>query len=280
MQSLTKVGTLARRYFIDHQKRVRKFLILVPIHRPPNLLKFAIDSILYQTEKDYEIHIISDGAPEETTREILSLARRHRQISAHIFTKGKRNGEAYRDSIIRDSSASFVCQIADDDIWFPNHLSQIGRLLQTYDFGHTIQTEAAPGGMLRPLLGDISDPDTARKMINERFNIFGPTASGYRKDAYLKLKDGWTGAPPDVWSDLHMWRKFLSHGDIKCGSRFSFTNIHIAAPYHKGMSIHEREVVGKEWWVHASNPASLDDLIQGLTKHACISTDNDWWKME
>ena len=276
MPTKEKYRELARRFFVRTSRRRFKFLVLLPIHRPPNLLKFAVASVLNQTEQDFQLHIVSDGAPDETTQELLALAKQERRITSHIFTKGERNGEAYRDPIIRDTPSDIICQIADDDMWFPNHLCEIEQLLRVYEFGNTIQTDAAPGRMLAPHIGDISDPETASKMINQRYNVFGPTASGYRKDAYLKLKDGWTAAPEGIWTDLHMWRKFLSHGEIRCGTRFSFTNLHIAAPHHTDMTIDQREANNREWWQTVSDPAALDHLTQRLVKHSLLSPNIDW----
>jgi len=258
-------------FFIGGLKRDCTFLILLPIHRPPNLLKFAIASILNQTEQNYQLHIIGDGAPEETTHELLSLAKHDNRITSHIFAKGERNGEVYRDLIIRESRAKIICQIADDDIWFPHHLREIGCLLQDFDFGNTIQTEVAPNHCVHLQLGDISDKRTVSRMLNERFNVFGPTASGYRKEAYLKLDDGWTAAPLDIMSNLHMWRKFLRHDEIKCGTRFSFTNIHIGDLYYKKMTIEEREEANQDWLEVVSDVVAMNKLELSLFEHACLS---------
>lgn len=260
-------------YFIgSSRKRECTFLILLPIHRPPNLLKYAIESILNQTEQDYQLHIISDGAPEETTRELLALSKRDKRITSHNFAKGKRNGEEYRDPIIRESRAKIICQIADDDIWFPHHLREIGYLLQDFDFGNTIQTEVGPNHSISlPFSSDISDRNIIERMLNERYNVFGPTASGYLKEAYLKLDDGWTAAPLDIMSDLHMWRKFLRHKEIKCGTRLSFTSLHIGDRYYKELTIEEREAINQEWCNAVLNIDAMDKLMLDLFKHAYLS---------
>jgi glycosyltransferase involved in cell wall biosynthesis len=244
-----------------------RFLILLPITRPPDLLEFAVSSIQQQTEEDYEVHIISDGAPEETNCEIARLRDRDSRLTAHLFPKGKRNGEYYRDPIIRESRARYVCQIADDDIWFPDHLREIGKLLAGCDFGHTIQTEAAPGFKLMPRIGDIADPAIAQRMLNERFNIFGPTACGYTRSAYLQLETGWEAAPEEVWSDLFMWRKFLAHEGISRRSRFAFTNLHIAGPLRRALSLSERHAENSAWFKIVSDERKLDALKQCLFKH-------------
>ncbi|MEM9938621.1 MAG: glycosyltransferase family A protein [Pseudomonadota bacterium] len=253
-----------------------KFLILLPIHRPPEILPYAISSVMQQTEQDFQLHIISDGAPDETTDELIRVAKTDRRITAHIFPKGKRNGEAYRDPIIRETNADFVCQIADDDIWFPNHLSEVEQLLRNYDFGHTIQTLVTPDEGLKARIGDLSDPDTISKMLNREFNLFGPTASGYKVSAYLRLEEGWTAAPDDVWTDLFMWRKFLRQKGISTGSRWSFTNINLAASCQLEYSVEERAAINKEWWQTISDPDQLDDLIQALNKHLLVDRSSPW----
>lgn len=265
--------------FAGIRKTNPKFLVLLPIHRPSNLLRFAVNSVLNQTENDFELHIICDGAPNDTQNLAQSMARKNRKITAHIFQKDPGRGEIFRDLIIRESRADFVCQIADDYIWFPDHLSEIGKMLSTCDFGHTLQVEAAPQLRLLPLIGNLSDDETVKKMIFEAFNFFGPTASGYRWETYLKLEEGWTAAPPDVWPDLHMWRKFLRNDKIKRGTRLSFTNLHIARPHHEELSIEVREEINKEWWEWVSDPERLDLLKQKLLKHVFQPTGGSWLEL-
>jgi glycosyltransferase involved in cell wall biosynthesis len=249
------------------QPHAPRFLVLLPITRRPHLLEFAVASVLRQSEQDFELHIISDGAPRPTNLKIAALAGHDDRITAHVFPKGERNGEVYRDKIIRDSNARYVCQIGDDDIWFPDHLAQIARLLSECEFGHTIQTETAPAFRLLPLIGDIADMSISRRMMTERFNIFGPTACGYTREAYLKIDKGWEAAPAGIWSDLFMWRKFLAHPDIRCRSRLASTNLHISAFHHTGLTRGERRRVNRSWWDIVSDDARLARLRVFLSSH-------------
>ncbi len=242
------------------------FLILLPIHRPPDLLEFAIESVLNQSRQDFELHIVCDGAPASTLRVAAAWAHSDNRIFVHFHPKGEGHGEHYRDLAIRENPGRFVCQIADDDLWFPNHLAEIERLLEKVQFGHTIQIQVESDGKMWPIAGDLSDPQTVSKMLAEHFNIFGPTAAGYRRDTYLDLEEGWTPAEVGVWSDLHMWRKFLRRQDISSATRFSLTNLHIAAPFHAHLSIEERAGLNAELWHDVSDPARLDSITQAVLK--------------
>lgn len=250
--------------FRPRHRRTVDFCILLPVHRSPELLPFAIASIFSQTERNFEIHIICDGAPEATAEFAAALAKHHREVAAHIHGKGPRNGEIYRDPIIRETKARYICQIADDDLWFPCHLKEIKRLLHRVDFGNTLQIDAGPEGDLRAITAMLDDPEIRARMLTSPFNIFGPTACGYTKSAYLALPEGWTAAPPNMWSDLFMWRKFLRHPELSFGSRPVFTNLHISKPRHGGLTTEQRASFNGEWWSHIENRSRRDEFMRFL----------------
>ena len=64
------------------------FTVLAPIHRPPDLLPFAIRSVLDQTRSDFELFIICDGAPEATAEAARAFAAQDRRIRAFVHPKG------------------------------------------------------------------------------------------------------------------------------------------------------------------------------------------------
>ena len=64
--------------------------------------------------------------------------------------------------------------------------------------------------------------------------------AGYRLSAYRQLAEGSTPAPPDLWTDLHMWRKFLSHGQLTPGTRFAIQSATFAMYARIGRSLEQR----------------------------------------
>src|SRR5256885_411056 len=72
-----------------------KFTILLAINRPPVFLSCAIESVLAQTVKEFELFVVCDGAPVETIDCAREQAGRDPRIKVLVFPKGERIGEAH-----------------------------------------------------------------------------------------------------------------------------------------------------------------------------------------
>jgi glycosyltransferase involved in cell wall biosynthesis len=217
-----------------------RFTVLLPVNRPPDLLPFAIDSVLAQQGAEFELFIICDGAPPATIECAKAFAARDPRVRVFAFEKGERHGEAHRHTAMAEARGPFVAQIGDDDLWFPDYLATLGRLLDRVDFGNLLQADVSMNGAIHVHTGDLGDPAFRRKMLNEAFNFFGPTAAGYRLSAYRRLPVGWSPAPPDLWTDLYMWRKFLVRDDLTFGTTFAVRLVKLAAQDRAAMSLPER----------------------------------------
>ncbi|OCP10125.1 MULTISPECIES: glycosyltransferase [unclassified Ensifer] len=216
------------------------FTVLLPIHRSPELLPFAVESVLTQSNADFELFIVCDGAPDATVACAKELAERHRQIRVFAFEKGERHGEVHRDVALREARAPLVAQIGDDDLWFPDHLAVLGSLLETVDFGNLLQAELLPDGSIAVHIDDLADKATRQRMCSGPWNFFGPSVAGYRLSAYRSLPIGWSPAPPDLWTDLHMWRKFLQHESLTFGTSFSVQCLKLSAHHRQSIETADR----------------------------------------
>jgi len=216
------------------------FTVLLPVHRGPDLLPFALRSVLDQQRDDFELLVICDGAPPDTARCARDFAAADARITVFDLPKGERNGEAHRDAVLREARGLLVAQIADDDLWFPDHLDELARLLDHCDFGNLTQTEVRPDGRLVPCTADLGHQPTVERMLRERFNFFGPTAAGYRLSAYRGLAERWSPAPREIWTDLYMWRKFLRQPGLRFATRHAITSLSLASPLRQACSTEER----------------------------------------
>jgi succinoglycan biosynthesis protein ExoW len=217
------------------------FTILLPIVRPPLFLPFAIESVLGQGLGDFELLVLCDGAPPETMACAEGYARRDPRVKVFAFPKGERNGEAHRHRLLAGANGRLVAHIADDDLWLPNHLEEMAVLLSAADFGNILDVAVRPDGSIGMIPDDIGLPQTRRRMLAEKLNAFGLTFAGYRLAAYHRLPDGWTPAPPELWSDLHMWRKFLRVEGLTFASRAAVTALQFAKRDWSGLPVERQQ---------------------------------------
>lgn len=238
------------------------FTILLPVHRPPAMLPFAINSVLAQERRDFELFVICDGAPPETASCAQEFAARDSRIHVFVHPKGEGKGEAYRHQALQQARGSYVCQIGDDDLWLPNHLSEIALLLRDVDFGNLSHIEALVDGRVILLSGDASDPAIRQRMTSELFNFFGQTVWGYRLSAYRSLPLGWSPAPLGLPSDINMIRKFFAQEGLRFGTRVGVTTVKFAAYYRRAWSLERRAAEVKEWVARVADPAGRDAIVQ------------------
>jgi glycosyltransferase involved in cell wall biosynthesis len=243
------------------------FTVLLPVHRPPAMLPYAIESVLAQSRQDFELVVICDGAPQETVDCARAFAARDARIQVRAHPKGERIGEAYRHEALAQARGKYVCQIADDDLWFPEHLSEMEILLREFEFGNLAEVHVRPEGGLYLQVGDLGNARIRKAMRTQTFNFFGPSAVGYRLATYRRMPVGWSPAPPEErWSDLYMWRKFLALPELVCGSRVAITGVHFPTSTRRDWPLEQRGEEVRTWAERIQDPAARDRMTQHLLR--------------
>lgn len=246
-----------------------KFTILLPVHRGPHLLPYAVESVLRQTEKSFELFIVCDGAPDATGEFARSCEARDSRIRAFVFSKGARNGEEHRHTALGHAKGRYVAQIADDDLWFDDHLVELEKLLRTVDFGHLLHTEIGADQTPFALYADLADPKFRSVVATRAVNFGGPTAVGYSLSTYRRLPQGWSPAPANVWSDLFMWRKFLALPDTRFGTRIAITSLHLGSPGRRDWNDDQRKAEMARWAEYLKDPEESDRIKQSALRNMC-----------
>ena len=208
--------------------------VLIPTHDHGTVTFSAIDSVREQTHTDWELFIVADGAPEEALVAIEDYVRDDSRIHVRAFPKGERHGETWRHEVLQDADGEAVCYLSDDDFWLPEHLAHMEQLLREADFAHTRHTEILPDYMLRARDERLDDAAARTLMAGDKYNIFGLSSGGHRMDAYRRLPVGWSPAPKDLWTDLHMWRKFIALDGARFATSTAATTINLARSLRKG----------------------------------------------
>jgi glycosyltransferase involved in cell wall biosynthesis len=211
--------------------------VLLPVHRPPALLPYAIESVLAQAHEDFELIVVCDGAPVETAACARAYAARDPRVKTFARPKGERHGEAHRHAALMElATGDHVAHICDDDLWFPNHLEEIERLLAEADFGHVICTFIHADGSVEALASDITAPDVRARFLNKRYNCFGPTDCGYRLAAYRSLAEGWAPAARRVDRSAYVAQIPAARGSYICVARRCHQSAFFGARAHRNVT--------------------------------------------
>jgi teichuronic acid biosynthesis glycosyltransferase TuaG len=95
--------------------------VVMPTYNSAVFLKDAIDSVLSQTFKDWELIIVDDASTDDTT-EVLS-SYQHPQISIHKNEKNLGVSES-RNFAIKLAKGEWIAFLDSDDVWHPEKLQR------------------------------------------------------------------------------------------------------------------------------------------------------------
>ena len=120
--------------------------VIIPTFNRASLLKKAIESVLSQTYKDFELIVIDDGSSDETPSLISSYA------SSIKYIKQNNKGPAGARNVgIKNSSGEFVAFLDSDDWWDKEKLQiQIDKMRKNpkYLISHTKEVWYRNGRLL------------------------------------------------------------------------------------------------------------------------------------
>lgn len=104
-----------------------RFSVIIPVYNKAKTIVNALDSIYAQTIQDFEIVVVNDGSTDNI-QEILSNYNR----PVKLISQENRGVSEARNHGIRESEGEYICFLDADDIWFPNHLEVITKMMNKY----------------------------------------------------------------------------------------------------------------------------------------------------
>ena len=108
-----------------------KFSVIIPVYNAEKYIERAIDSIVKQDYKDYEMILINDGSTDRSLEIIQRLAERNTRIRVEsIVNEGVSHA---RNKGIELANGEYVLFMDADDMHEENTLQQIEDFLVKYD---------------------------------------------------------------------------------------------------------------------------------------------------
>lgn len=230
-----------------------RWSILLPTHDGLPTLEAAVDSVLSQTEADFELLIVGDGCTDGTAAYVTALT--DERIRWFDLPKAPGFGYANRNVALREAQGGHIAYMAHDDLWAPDHLELLGRAFEATgaDFAASRPQWLSPSGVLAPLPVDLADPARLAEFRSD-FNEIPAVCVAFTRSA-LEAAGWW---PEDVESagDWELWKRILAVSSLGPAVVQTATTIHFRA----------------DW--RASDTRSVD-LLDELSRRP-----GDWWPTE
>jgi glycosyltransferase involved in cell wall biosynthesis len=165
------------------------FSIIIPLYNKERYVENALQSILKQTITDYEIIIVNDGSTDKSKEIASKYLSDEIRIIDHANNKGL---SAARNTGIKNANSDYITFLDADDLWHPNYLQTIKKLILSYPEAHIFATnfdEIYPKTTHKPHNGSEDLPLDFNGVINFfkinlKQGIYTPSSVCWRKTVF------------------------------------------------------------------------------------------------
>lgn len=104
------------------------FSVIIPVYNREKFIGRALDSVLKQSFKDFEVICVNNGSTDQTLPIITDYAEKDSRIK--VFDQANRGRSAARNRGLENASGEWICFLDSDDFYYENHLVSIKSLIQ------------------------------------------------------------------------------------------------------------------------------------------------------
>jgi glycosyltransferase involved in cell wall biosynthesis len=106
-------------------KRIPKVSVCIPVYSSAKYIQETVDSILNQTYKDFEIIIVDDGSPDESTWDLISSF----SHPVKVFRQENRGIAGAKNACVEKASGEYIAFCDHDDLWKKDKLEKQVKVL-------------------------------------------------------------------------------------------------------------------------------------------------------
>lgn len=97
--------------------------VIISTYNWSSVLRFAIRSVLWQTEQDFEILVMGDGCTDDSESVCHSFG--DARIRWHNLPENSGNQSAPNNAGLALARAGYIAYLGHDDVWHPDHLKTL-----------------------------------------------------------------------------------------------------------------------------------------------------------
>ena len=157
----------------------------MPTYNWSSVLPYSIKSVLWQTYRNLELHVVGDGCTDDSERVVRAID--DPRVHWHNLPENSGSQAAPSQAGADRASGELVAYIGHDDIWHPTHLACLLHHMSNSgpDVAHTLtEVFGPPGSRHRQLLGLYPNG------VRPRERLVPPASMMHRRDA-LAAAGGW-----------------------------------------------------------------------------------------
>lgn len=107
-----------------------KFSVIVPVYNKKPYVRKALQSILAQSFKDFELIVVNDGSSDGSLEEVKNVLSGVK--NARIINQANAGVSTARNNGVAASSGEYICFLDADDWWEPTFLEEMAQLIEEY----------------------------------------------------------------------------------------------------------------------------------------------------
>lgn len=185
--------------------------VIVPVFNAEQTASRAVESVLNQSYRDFEIIAVDDGS---TDRSAAVLARYDGQVN--VVRQANLGPSAARNAGVRNASGEYLAFLDADDWWRPGML---GRTVPHLDRDPDcvlvycdLEMADSEGHELRTLVGGSADAPSLSDMLESLWPIL-PSGVLIRRSAYERVG----GFPEELtaFEDVYLWLRLRERGHFQ-----------------------------------------------------------------
>jgi glycosyltransferase involved in cell wall biosynthesis len=186
-----------------------KLSILLPTHNRADVLPFAIESALNQTEQNFELLIVGDGCTDGTAT-VVSQYLKDERIKWFDLPKGRFFGYDNRNKVLKLARGEYISFLAHDDIITHDHLALLSKHLDRNDNIDIVYSRSFwidDHGALFPSITNLHDKESLNAFFDIQ-NTIPASCFMHRRSVFDKI--GYWDENLERAADWDFWKKIIN----------------------------------------------------------------------
>ena len=249
-----------------------KFSVVIPLYNKAECIKQTIDTVLAQTETDFEVVVVDDGSTDESAAIVKSI----NDSRIRLIQQNNQGVSVARNNGISNTRGEIVAFLDADDIWLPDFLETVDKLFMEFpeaDVACPDYQVSYGNRMVKPVWKGVDNNTDCLvsdffEMATGSFWITHSSTTAVKKSALMKM-DHWFAIGETCYEDFDFWLRLCSKVKVAHSNK-------VCAIYNRMSPQNARQVHATKVVYSKAYMDTLDTFM-----HDCTLTDQQkFWVNE